>query len=106
MQILNLQEFLASFHVSHIKIGQAVVQIHMKSVYKYEDWLVTHENGIEFCVDFKSAFRNTNFPIAKKFIFLPYANLCKSGGEAAILTFSYAEPSKDQMCHFSYLCHY
>ena len=31
-------------------------------------WSVTHENCIEFCVDFKSAHRVNHFPIAKKFI--------------------------------------
>ncbi len=38
-----------------------------------------HENSVEFCVDFIFGVRNINFPTAKKWIFLPYENLCKLG---------------------------
>ena len=67
---------------------------------------VTPENWLGFRVDFKSAFRNTNngnFPIAENFIFWPYANLFKLGSGTIIITFYYAEPSKDQMCQVSFL---
>ncbi len=49
MQIWDLHKILGLIHVSHIKIG-----------------CVAHELTLEFCVDFKSAFRNMKFPTAKK----------------------------------------
>ncbi len=50
-------------------------------------WCVIHENSIEFCVDFKSAVRNIDFPIAKL------------GEYIGDLYGHYAEPPKDQVCH-------
>ena len=54
-----------------------------------------HENTVEFRVDSKSAIKNINFPIGKKFIFLPYANLCKLAEYMGDLYGHYAEPPKD-----------
>ncbi len=54
-----------------------------------------HVNAVELRVDFKSAITNINFPIAKKLIFLPYANLCKLGEYIGDLFGHYAEPPKD-----------
>ncbi len=59
---------------------------------------VTHENSVEFRVDFKSAVRNIIFSIAKKLFFLLYANLCKLGDYMGHLYGHYAEPPKDQVC--------
>ncbi len=66
-------------------------------------WRMIHEKSVEFRVDFKSAVRNTNFPIAKKLIFLPYANLCKLGDYMVDMGFSYAGLAKDQICQVWFL---
>ena len=51
---------------------------------------------------FQICIQKYQFPNSKKVHFLPYANLCKLGSGAAILTFYYAEPSKDHMCQFRF----
>ncbi len=62
-------------------------------------------NSVEFRVDFKSAVRKINFPIAKKLIFLPNANLCKLGEYIGDLYGHYAEPPKDWNCQVLLFCH-
>ncbi len=126
---MQKHEILANFHASHIKIGQAVptsssnefwlisiIRILISIISRNRWWVtletlvgfwcVIHEIWLKFRVDVKSAFRNINFPIAKKFIFLPYANLCKLDSGTAILTFYYAEPSKDLKCQVSFFLGY
>ncbi len=71
----------------------------------YRFWCVTHEIAVEFRVDFKSGVRNIIFPIAKKLIFLPYANLCKLGEYIGDLYGHYAEPPKDQVCQVWFCWH-
>ena len=65
-----------------------------------------HENCIEFCVDFKSALGNINFSRTKKFIFLPYANLCKLGAYIVDMEFKGAGLSEDEFCQVVSKLHY
>ncbi len=56
-----------------------------------------HENSVEFRVDFKSAARSTNCPIANKLTFLPYANLCKLDEYVVDMAFKDAGPNLPNM---------
>ncbi len=64
-----------------------------------------HEKTVEFRVDFKSAVGNTNLPIAKKLIYLPYANLCKLGDFIVDMDFKDAGLPKDEICQVLFVWH-
>ncbi len=58
----------------------------------------THENCLEFRIDFKSPPKNNEFSTAKKFgFFWTYANLCRLDANVADLHIPDAEPSCDQV---------
>ena len=65
-----------------------------------------HEFGVEFCVDSNSGLRSVDFLIAKKSIFLAYANLCKLGDYMVDIHSQYAEPSIDEVCQILLYSHY
>ena len=67
---------------------------------------MTHVKSIEFCVDFKSALKEINFLIAKKIIFLAYANLCKLGEYIADMEFKDAGPPEDEICQVPLKLHH
>ncbi len=63
-------------------------------------WLIMHENSAEFCVDFKSAVRNTNFPIAKSFTLCKFM---KIRWLYSWYSFRDAGTPKDQICQVELL---
>ena len=110
MQIWNLHKILPFFHVSHIKIGQAILAscsneyllIMLISI------LISIISVSHSCVTWEPLvrFRNNKFLIAKKFIFWPYANLCKLGDYMNYMYITCAEPPKDWVCQIPLHWHY